>query len=109
MGEKLHIVDLAKGPSSLRTVETGISIGVTADIEGSDEVILAGAKDGITKFNIQTAKHEYLAEFWNESDGPDKAKKYISEVRRRPSTYLLAACDRMTALQTAKEGFGLVQ
>ena len=109
MEEKLHIVDLAKGPSSLRTVETGISIGVTADIEGSDEVVLAAAKDGITKFNLQKAKHEYLAKFWDESDGPDKAKEYISEPRRRLSTYMLAACDRMTALQTAKQGFGLAQ
>ena len=75
MGEKLHIVDLTKGPSSLRTIGTGVSIGVTADIEGLDEVILAGAKDGITKFNLQSAEHEYLAEFWNKGDGPDKAKE----------------------------------
>lgn len=77
MGKKLHIVDLSKGPISLRTIDTGMSIGVTADIDGLDEVILAGAKDGITKFNVKTAKHEYIAKFWNEGDGPNKAKEYV--------------------------------
>ena len=77
-GEKLHIVDLSKGPSSLKVINTTISIGVTADIEGSAEVILAGAKDGITKFNVHSARHEYVAKFWNEDDGPDKAKEYVS-------------------------------
>jgi hypothetical protein len=75
--EKLHIVDLSKGPSSLKVIDTGISIGVTADIEGSAEVILAGAKDGITKFNVKSATHEYVAKFWNEDDGPKKAKEYV--------------------------------
>jgi sugar lactone lactonase YvrE len=72
-------VDLSKGPDSLRTVDTGMSIGVTADIEGSDEVILAGAKDGITKFNVKSARHEYVVRFWNEDDGPNKAKEYDFE------------------------------
>lgn len=54
-----------------------MSIGVTADIEGSDEVILAGAKDGITKFNITTAKHEYVAKYWNEHDGANKVQEYL--------------------------------
>lgn len=76
-GEKLHIVDLSEGPSSSKVIGTSISIGVTADIEGSAEVILAGAKDGITKFNVQSARHEYVAKFWNEDDGPDKAKEYV--------------------------------
>jgi sugar lactone lactonase YvrE len=79
VGAKLYIVDLSKGPNSLRTIDTRISIGVTADIEGSDEVILAGAKDGITKFNVNSARHEYVAKFWNEDDGPDKAKEYVFE------------------------------
>jgi len=72
--EKLYIVDLSKGPSSLKSINTGMSIGVTADIEGEDDVILAGAKDGITRFNLKTAEHQHVAKFWNETDGPDKAK-----------------------------------
>lgn len=61
----------------MKVINTSISIGVTADIEGWAEVILAGAKDGITKFNVQSARHEYVAKFWNEDDGPDKAKEYV--------------------------------
>jgi hypothetical protein len=86
VGEKLHIVDLSKGPNSLRAIDTGMSIGVTADIEGSDEVILAGAKDGITKFNVKSAKHEYVAKFWNEADGPNKPKEYVSEQKIKSSS-----------------------
>ena len=75
--EKLHIVDIARGPSSLKTVDTGMSIGVTADIENEDEVILAGAKDGITRFNTKTSQHQHVAKFWNEKDGRDKEKKCV--------------------------------
>ena len=72
--EKLYIIDLSKGPSSLVTIDTGVSVGVTADIEGSNQVILAGAKDGITKFDLQTAKHDYIRKYWDE-DSPGKAKR----------------------------------
>lgn len=51
--------------------------GVTADIEDEDDVILAGAKDGITRFNLKTAKHQHIAKFWDETDGPDKAKTCV--------------------------------
>lgn len=60
MDEKLHYVDLSKGPSSLQTVNTGMAIGVTADIQDSDDIVLAGAKDGITKFNVKTGEHKYV-------------------------------------------------
>ncbi len=76
--EKLYIVDLAKGPSSLKTINTGMSIGVTADIQDEDEIILAGAKNGITRFNTKTSQHQHVAKFWNEKDGPDKEKKYVA-------------------------------
>ena len=51
-------------------------VGVTADIEGSDEVILAGAKDGITRFNTRTGHHEYITKLWTEEEGLEKAKRY---------------------------------
>ena len=104
MGEKLYILDLAKGPTSLRTIDTGISIGVTADIEGSDEVILAGAKDGITKFNVQRGQHEYLAKFWNEGDGPDKAKEYVAKALMKTS--LLNSGGRMRSNDGAADSKG---
>lgn len=89
-------MDLSRGPDSLRTIDTGMSIGVTADIEGSDEVILAGAKDGITKFNVKSARHEYVARFWNEDDGPNKAKEYAFEqnIKVLLLTYLQNAIER---------------
>lgn len=73
--KKLHIVDLAKGPESLRTVDTGMAVGVTADIEGRDDIILTGAKDGITTFDLKTGKHEYIAKLWGEDEGPEKVRR----------------------------------
>lgn len=69
---KLFVIDLDKGPESVNTIETSIPIGVTTDLEGIDsaEVILTGAKDGVTKFNLKTGQHEYVAKYWN---GPDAA------------------------------------
>jgi hypothetical protein len=110
-GEKLYIVNLSKGPSSLKVIDTSIPIGVTADIEGSAEVILAGAKDGITKFNVQNASHEYVAKFWNENDGPDKAKEYVFPVENGKFLLLMrpVECGRTTVLWTVKGGSGLAQ
>jgi hypothetical protein len=75
-----------------------VSIGVTADIDRVDEIILAGVKDGITKFNVKSGKHEYVVRFWNEADGPDKAKEYISKQKMKSLTHLPAECDRTTVL-----------
>jgi chorismate synthase len=55
-------------------METGIAVGVTSNIEGDNTTILAGVKDGITRFNPQTRNHEYLTKFWTEKDGPEKPK-----------------------------------
>jgi hypothetical protein len=69
---------LKKGPSSTRTIETGTPIGVTADLEGIDssEIILAGVKDGVTKFNLNTEQHEYVAKYWTSSvDAQDKTRR----------------------------------
>jgi hypothetical protein len=75
--KKLFIIDLAKGPESIRTIDTKMPIGVTANIEGVDssEVILAGAKDGVTKFNLKTGEHEYVAKYWSGSDAEDKTRR----------------------------------
>ena len=63
-GHKLHLVSLSKGPSSLRSIDTKLPVGVTADIDGVEDIILTGCKDGITKFNLSTSEHEYLAKWW---------------------------------------------
>lgn len=77
---KLYLIDLNKGPSSLREIDTGMPIGVTADIEGVDSsrVVLAGAKDGVTKFDLETGQHEYIAKFWSGAEAEDKARRYVS-------------------------------
>ncbi|KAJ9656004.1 rRNA-processing protein cgr1 [Neophaeococcomyces mojaviensis] len=77
---KLYLIDLNKGPSSLREIDTGMPIGVTADIEGVDSsrVVLAGAKDGVTKFDLETGQHEYIAKFWSGAEAEDKARRMRS-------------------------------
>lgn len=72
--EKLYVVDLEKGPSSLREYDTGKPFGVTADIEGSDTEIVAGAKDGYVRFDLTTGKQEYLAKLWDQDDNPDNTR-----------------------------------
>ena len=69
--EKLFVVDLAKGPASLKEFHTNKAFGVTADIEGSETDIVAAAKDGFVKFDLTTGKQEYLAKLWSENDKPD--------------------------------------
>lgn len=81
--KKLHIVDLAKGPKSLRTMDTGMAVGVTADIEGRDDIILTGAKDGVTKFSLETGKHEYITKLWTESEGAEKVRRLVKEYQHR--------------------------
>lgn len=75
--KKLHIVELTRGPESLTTIDTGMAVGVTADIEGRDDILLAGAKDGITKLSLTTGKHEYIAKFWNQNEGPEKVRRLV--------------------------------
>ena len=70
-------MDLDRGPDSIKTINTGMPVGVTADLEGIDssETILCGAKDGVTKFNLQTEKHEYVAKYWSGVDADEKTRK----------------------------------
>lgn len=74
---KLYLVDLHKGPDSVREIDTGVKLGVTVDIEGVDssKVILVGAKHGVSKFNLETGEHEYIAKFW---EGEEKAEEKAS-------------------------------
>lgn len=52
---------------------------MTADIEGSeDHIILTGAKDGITKFNIKTGEHEYITKLWTDSEGLEKVRRSVT-------------------------------
>jgi sugar lactone lactonase YvrE len=62
-GWRLHTVDLAKGPSSLTTLQLDTPISVTADIAGVDpaEKVLIGAKYGLAVLDRKTGQYEYLA------------------------------------------------
>lgn len=74
---KLYIIDLHKGPESVREIDTGEKVGVTVDIEGVDssKVILAGSKLGVSKFSIETGNHEYIAKYWPDSQAEDKGRR----------------------------------
>ena len=75
--KKLFIIDLAKGPDSVKIIDTKMPVGVTANIEGVDssEVVVTGAKDGVTKFNLKTGEHEYVAKYWSGPDAEDKTRR----------------------------------
>lgn len=50
--KQLHTVSLAQGPSSLKTLQLDMPVGVTADIEGVDPTknILVGGKHGYVRW-----------------------------------------------------------
>ena len=76
-GTKLHSIDLAKGPDSLRTVDTGTDIGVTADFEGAEEgKIIALDKYGYSIFDTKSGKHEYLRKVWEEQHDAEKEPRW---------------------------------
>ena len=51
------------------------SLRTTADIEGTDDEIIVGAKHGYALLNRTTGKHEYLNRLWDETDGPGKEER----------------------------------
>lgn len=73
----LYLIDLNKGPDSLREIDTKQPIGVTVDIEGVDSsrIVLAGAKDGVTKFNLETGEHDYVAKYWSGAQAQEKSHR----------------------------------
>ena len=48
------------------------SSSITADVEGSDNEIIVGAKEGYAIMNRETKKLEYIKKVWEERDGPGK-------------------------------------
>lgn len=51
---------------------------MTADIEGVENLILTGAKDGVTKFDLNTGEHEYIAKYWaGQPDAEARTEKYV--------------------------------
>ncbi|KAH8599201.1 hypothetical protein B0O99DRAFT_613270 [Bisporella sp. PMI_857] len=62
---QLHVINLTVGPSSLKTIQLDMPVGVTADIEGIDssEKILIGGKHGPAILDRRTEKYELLGYF----------------------------------------------
>jgi sugar lactone lactonase YvrE len=52
---KLHTVQLDKGPSSHKQWDLDFSIGTTADIEGNDQEFIFGGKSGYGLFNREVS------------------------------------------------------
>ncbi|KAL3436930.1 hypothetical protein BDV09DRAFT_164045 [Aspergillus tetrazonus] len=70
--QKLYALDLAKGPESLKVLDTSESIGMTANIaNGNDsqkDHIVAAAKYGFGLVNRNTGELSYIARPWDEPD-----------------------------------------
>jgi sugar lactone lactonase YvrE len=77
--QKVHIIDLNKGPSSHRVLaDLDISIGVTADIEGNEDEIAFGGKHGYGILNRKDGTYRYIKKYW---DGDPVAAKKDKEMR----------------------------
>ncbi|KAH8650575.1 hypothetical protein BGZ60DRAFT_421372 [Tricladium varicosporioides] len=57
----------SKGPESLKVIKTQETIGVTANIRGSSNELIVGARSGVAKLNPVTGTVTYLCEFWPSS------------------------------------------
>jgi sugar lactone lactonase YvrE len=73
---RIHVIDLNKGPSSLRTIQLDMPVGVTADIEGIDpqKKILIAGKSGIAVLDMDTEKYEYLTHFLESRDNDERLR-----------------------------------
>ncbi|KAL9129594.1 MAG: hypothetical protein Q9217_001982 [Psora testacea] len=74
--EKLHVVVLNKGPSSLQTFDLGTAVSTSADIERTSDEIIVGAKYGFAIMNHNTKALKYIKKVWEERDGPGKNERY---------------------------------
>ena len=74
--KQLHTVDLAVGPTSLKTLQLDMPVGVTANIEGVDpqDKILAGGKSGIYILERQTGKYELLKRFYDSEENDERLR-----------------------------------
>ncbi|KAL8816630.1 MAG: hypothetical protein Q9223_004389 [Gallowayella weberi] len=70
--EKIHTVNLKQGPSSHKVIDVDGPISTTADIEGTEDELIVGAKLGYAIFKRSSGELEYVAKVWNESDGAGK-------------------------------------
>jgi sugar lactone lactonase YvrE len=74
--KRLHTVDLAKGPESLKTLQFDMPVGVTADIEGVDssKKILIGGKSGVYILDRVTEKWDLLKRFYDSEEKDERLR-----------------------------------
>ncbi|KAJ5582587.1 hypothetical protein N7535_001207 [Penicillium sp. DV-2018c] len=66
---KLYRLDLTKGPESLSVIDTEDSVGVTANIQGSNQnQLIVGAKQGFARLDQTTGKLAYIQKVWEDED-----------------------------------------
>ncbi|KAH8679654.1 hypothetical protein BGZ60DRAFT_524865 [Tricladium varicosporioides] len=72
----LHTVDLTIGPSSLKTLQLDMPVGVTADVEGIDasKKILVGGKSGVYLLERETGKYELLKRFYETEEKDERLR-----------------------------------
>ena len=76
--QRVHLIDLNKGPSSHTYKTLDISIGTTADIEGEDEhSFIFGGKHGFGKMNRQTGEYSMVRKYWDgQDDQHDRERQF---------------------------------
>jgi hypothetical protein len=73
---QLHTVGLAEGPRSLKTLNLGMPVGVTADIEGVDSSkrILIGGKSAVYILDRETGGLRLLRRFHDTEEKDDRLR-----------------------------------
>lgn len=80
--KEIHFVDMSTSPVSLRTIKTECHIGVTVDIEGVREKLLAAAKYGFATVDRKTGKMEWLQRVY-QAEGPEMEARWATLCCRR--------------------------
>jgi sugar lactone lactonase YvrE len=73
---RLHTVDLGIGPTSLKTLQFDMPVGVTADVEGVDssKKILIGGKSGVYLLERESGKVELLKKFYDSEENDERMR-----------------------------------
>lgn len=65
---KVHFVDLTKGPSSHKQWDLDFSIGTTADIQDHPDEFIFGGKLGYGIANRETGATRWIKHMWNDEE-----------------------------------------
>lgn len=71
---QIHTVDTKVGPSSHKVLQLDVPVGVTADIEGTDDEYIVGAKAGYAIVNKKTGELRYIKKFWDDQEKEERMR-----------------------------------